>query len=142
MPIRYLIDAFTTEDVSKLKDKIREKLGVKLDDDVRIDYKGNKRKIGITFRTPENERVLTPQELDEILSPMRILAFRLIISRVETREIATLEAEHKKEVAIVAAILAGLVGYALRRTENGTTIEHIIEVIGFYEKRRGKWVRI
>jgi hypothetical protein len=147
--IRYSINAYASEDVSKLKDKIREKLKVKLDDDIKIASRKNSKKISITFRTPENERVLTPQELDKILSSLGITAFRIIITKVITYEIesgvgggvgvgtVTGVATKRTDASILAGILAGLIGYAL-----GKTIEKLDEVIGFYEKRKESWVKI
>ncbi len=139
--IRVVVDAYTTENLDKLKERIKEKLSqtVTLDDDVKI---AGKRRITITFRTPESEKEkLDCEKIDEIISSCGALPYRMIISRVVTEEIEKTiknqKDEFHKELAILAISMSGIAGLV-----DGKTWERTEKVLVLCEKKNGKWKKL
>jgi len=141
--IRYVIDAYTTSTFTP--NDIQRRLPIKLDQDVRINKRGH-RVITITFRTPEDQRILGCGEIDEILLGLGISAFRIIISRVITYEIeggvigssaggtGSYAYTKKPDVSLLIAVLSGVAGYLV-----GSTVERVEKILKVCRKRNGIW---
>ena len=141
--IRYVVDGYTTQSVAYIKDVLKSYL-TNLDDDVKVGKIGHK--VSLSFRTPEDARLMTCDEIDEILSKVGVMAVRVIASKVVTYEYngpnelpggASNAPNSKPDVDLLIALLSGAVGYA-----KDNLIEKGEDIIYSCEKRNGRWVRI
>ena len=140
--IRYVVDGYTTQSAVYIKNALKSYL-TNLDDDVKVGKSGHR--VSLSFRTPEDARLMTCEEIDEILSKAGVMAVRIIASKVVTYEYngpkelggASKASDRKLDVDLLIAILSGVVGYA-----KGNLIEKGEGIIYSCEKRNGRWVKI
>ncbi|BDB99584.1 hypothetical protein [Saccharolobus caldissimus] len=144
--IRYVIDGYTTQRAEDIKKALKSYL-TNLDDDVKVSKSGYK--ISLSFRTPENARIMQCEEIDELLSRLGVMAVRIIVSSVVTYEYEAAASASatggmvggtttkKLDVALLIAVLSGLAGYFV-----GKLVEKGEGIIFSCEKRNGRWVRI
>ena len=140
--IRHVVDGYTTQSAVYIKNALKSYL-TNLDDDVKVGKSGYK--VSLSFRTPEDARLMTCEEIDEILSKAGVMAVRIIASKVVTYEYngpkelggASKASDRKLDVDLLIAILSGVVGYA-----KGNLIEKGESIIYSCEKRNGRWVKI
>ncbi|AAK41976.1 hypothetical protein SULI_12780 [Saccharolobus solfataricus] len=144
--IRYIIDGYSTLREADIKNVLKSLLS-NLDDDVRVSKKGYK--ISLSFRTPDNVRIMQCEEIDELLSRIGVMVTRIIVSSVITYEYegagvgATVGgivgggSTKRLDVGLLIAVLSGLAGYSV-----GKLIEKGEAILLSCEKRNGRWVRI
>lgn len=144
--IRYVIDGYTTQSAVYIKNALKPYL-TNLDDEVKVGKSGHR--VSISFRTPEDAKLMTCEEIDEILSKVGVMAVRVIASKVVTYELegaltsaaaggaASGASTKKLEVSLLIALFSGIAGYVV-----GNIVEKGEDIIYSCEKRNGAWVRI
>jgi len=144
--IRYVIDGYSTLGEADIKSALKSLLS-NLDDDVRVSKKGYE--VSLSFRTPDNVRVMQCEEIDELLSRVGVMATRIIVSSVVTYEyegagtgaitggIVSGGLTKRLDVGLLIAVLSGLAGYSV-----GKLVERGEAILLSCEKRNGRWVRI
>ncbi|AWR99921.1 hypothetical protein [Metallosphaera hakonensis] len=143
--IRYVIDGFTTQRVENVK--ALGKALINLDDEIKVSKSGYK--VSISFRTPDDARILGCEELDELLSKFGVTAMRIIAMSVSTYEyegavsgdvaggVTAGVSTKRLDTALLIAVLSGLGGCVI-----GKTIEKGEGIIESCEKRNGRWARV